>query len=87
MHQSNGWHVSSASSGAGQCVEAALDDRGDEEAVVVRHSKHPEGPTIRYTLAEWNAFLIGVRNGEFEVGVLTAQPGQFVGAALEGNQQ
>jgi hypothetical protein len=51
-------------SGTGNCVEAALlPDKG----VVVRDSKQQgEGPVLRYTAAEWDAFLDGVKNGEFD---------------------
>lgn len=51
-----------AACGAGQCVEVAPSDAG----VVVRDSKDPAGPVLRYTLGEWNAFLEGVRNGDFD---------------------
>jgi hypothetical protein len=32
----------------------------------VRDSKHQEGPVLRFNANEWEAFLAGVRNGEFE---------------------
>ncbi|MFC4536848.1 DUF397 domain-containing protein [Sphaerisporangium dianthi] len=32
----------------------------------MRHSRHPDGPTIIYTRAEWDAFLAGVRADEFD---------------------
>lgn len=60
------WHVSSYSaSGGSNCVEAGpvLDGTG---RVAVRHSHHPDGPVIIYTRAEWDAFLAGVRNNEFD---------------------
>lgn len=60
------WHISSFSPSAGSnCVEAGpvLDGSG---RVAVRHSHHPDGPVIVYTRAEWDAFLAGVRNDEFD---------------------
>jgi Domain of unknown function (DUF397) len=57
-----GWRKASYSAGSGACVEVANIDGG----VVLRHSKHPDGPMIRYTTLEWTAFLQGVRNGEFD---------------------
>ena len=60
------WHISSSSdSGGPSCVEAGpvLDGSG---RVAVRHSREPDAATIVYTRAEWEAFLGGVRDGEFD---------------------
>jgi Domain of unknown function (DUF397) len=43
------------------CVEAAV--IGDD--VVVRDSKAPDGPILRFNRAEWDAFVTGVQHGEF----------------------
>ncbi len=43
------------------CVEAAPVD----DEVWVRDSKNPDGPSLRFTRAEWTAFLDGVAAGEF----------------------
>ncbi|THV35730.1 DUF397 domain-containing protein [Glycomyces buryatensis] len=60
------WKISSRSdSNGGSCVEAgALADNSGR--VAVRHSHHPEGSVIVYTRAEWDAFLAGARDGEFD---------------------
>jgi hypothetical protein len=47
----------------GNCVEVASLP-GDQ--IGVRDSKDTEGPVLRFTPDEWNAFLGGVRNGEFD---------------------
>ncbi|GIH27009.1 hypothetical protein Aph01nite_53190 [Acrocarpospora phusangensis] len=60
------WHVSTeSSSGGGQCVEAGplADGTG---RVAVRHSRHRDRGVIIYTRAEWEAFVGGVKNGEFD---------------------
>ncbi|MGI5148320.1 DUF397 domain-containing protein [Plantactinospora sp. CA-294935] len=60
------WHISSRSSdGGGSCVEAGpvLDGSG---RVALRHSKAPDAATIVYTRAEWDAFVAGVKDGEFD---------------------
>jgi len=31
----------------------------------VRNSRHPDGPALVFTAAEWDAFLSGARDGEF----------------------
>jgi hypothetical protein len=48
---------------SGSCVEVADLDGGD---IAVRNSRHPSGPALIYTRAEIDAFLIGVKNGEFD---------------------
>jgi Domain of unknown function (DUF397) len=55
------WHKSTHS-GANGCVEVAFVDGN----VAVRDSKDRKGPVLRFTIAEWQAFLNGVRDGEFE---------------------
>lgn len=56
------WHISSFS-GNGGCVEV----RQDGDVVTVRHSKEPDGPTLRFNHREWRAFVAGVRNREFDL--------------------
>lgn len=58
------FHKSSYSgSQGGSCVEVAeLGDGGR----LVRDSKDPDGPVLRFTAAEWRAFVAGVKDGEFE---------------------
>jgi hypothetical protein len=57
------WVKSSLSFSNSNCVEVA-DLPGGQ--VGVRHSKHTESPVLRFTPGEWQAFLGGVRNGEFD---------------------
>jgi hypothetical protein len=57
------WRKAASSVGGNSCVEVApLDDGG----VVVRHSKEPAGPTLRYSAIEWRSFMDGVKGGEFD---------------------
>jgi hypothetical protein len=55
------WRKSTLSSNNG-CVEVAL----APNEVAVRDSKDRGGPVLHFTAHEWEAFLAGVRNGEFE---------------------
>ena len=57
------WVKSSLSYADGNCVQVASLPDG---SVGVRHSRNPEGPVLRFTQDEWQAFLGGVRNGEFD---------------------
>jgi hypothetical protein len=57
------WVKSSLSFSNGNCVEVA---NLPDSRVGVRHSKHAQGPVLQFTPDEWQAFLGGVRNGEFD---------------------
>jgi Domain of unknown function (DUF397) len=57
------WRKSSHSYANGGCVEAACLSR---ELIGVRDSKHPRGSVLRFTSAEWSAFLGDVRDGAFD---------------------
>ena len=61
------WRVSSRSTsgGGGNCVEAGPLDDGTGR-VALRHSQHPDGPVIIYTRAEWDAFVAGAKDNEFD---------------------
>jgi len=65
------WRKSSFS-GQNACVEVATLETGD---VAVRHSRHPSGPALVFTAAEWSAFLTGAQHGEFAV---PAGPGNAI---------
>jgi hypothetical protein len=56
------WIKSSRSYGGGACVEVRPVDGG----IAVRDSKHPGGPQLSFTKAEWAAFMTGVQAGEFD---------------------
>lgn len=45
------------------CVEIAFVDG----AIAMRDSKHPEGPVLLFTAEEWDAFVEGAKDGEFDV--------------------
>ncbi|GGK79807.1 hypothetical protein Sme01_46030 [Sphaerisporangium melleum] len=47
----------------GECVEVAEKDG----VWCVRDSKDATGPVLRFTTAEWAAFIWGVKLGEFDV--------------------
>jgi uncharacterized protein DUF397 len=45
------------------CVEVAFLDG----AIVVRDSKIPTGPVLVFTPGEWDAFVEGAKDGEFDL--------------------
>lgn len=57
------WRKASISNSQGACVEVA---RTPDGRVAMRNSRHPEGPVLIYTPAEWEAFLAGVKDNEFD---------------------
>lgn len=71
-HASLTWHKSTASGPDGGCVEVAVGPR----AVYVRNSRHSaaNAPELEFLHGEWAAFLVGVRNGEFELPVQSQSP-------------
>ncbi|HEY2552007.1 MAG TPA: DUF397 domain-containing protein [Streptosporangiaceae bacterium] len=46
----------------GNCVEVGFLPGGD---VAMRNSRHPDGPALVFTRAEWEAFVGGARDGDF----------------------
>jgi hypothetical protein len=66
MHQCTyrGWRKSSLSSGGDNCVEVGFAEDG---SVAIRDTKqHGEGPILEFFPSEWEAFLGGIRRGEFD---------------------
>ena len=57
------WQKSGRSNPSGNCVECAALPGG---GVAVRNSRDPEGPALIYTPAEIEAFILGVRDGDFD---------------------
>lgn len=56
------WRKAQRSVNNGQCVELARTGG----MIVIRDSKNPVGPVLMCTLVEWQAFLGGAKNGEFD---------------------
>ncbi|MET9066626.1 DUF397 domain-containing protein [Streptosporangium sandarakinum] len=65
------WCKSSLSgSSGGECVEVAVVDAlkpGAGPLHVLRDSKDPDGPKLFLTRAGWDAFVGGVKLGEFDL--------------------
>lgn len=45
------------------CVEVAFLDG----AIAVRNSRDPAGPVLMFTPGEWDAFVDGAKDGEFDL--------------------
>lgn len=59
------WRTSSFSGNNGTCVEVAAPSA---DGVLVRHSKHPDGVRLQFTVGQWRAFVAGGHRGEFDLG-------------------
>jgi hypothetical protein len=47
---------------SGEHVEVAF----LEGYILMRNSAHPEGPVLYFTPSEWDAFIAGAKDGEFD---------------------
>jgi hypothetical protein len=59
------WFKSTRSTPDSNCVEAAFAEDGTGR-VAVRNSKDRDGATVVFTGQEWDAFLGGAKDGEFD---------------------
>lgn len=57
------WFKSSFSLNGGQCVEVRFTAGG----IQLRDDKIVGSPVLTFTAAEWEAFLLGAWNGEFDI--------------------
>lgn len=48
-------------------IDGAVEVCFREDAVLVRESSNPNGPTLSFTLTEWEAFVAGAKDGEFDL--------------------
>lgn len=55
---------SSSYSGTGNCVE--VQQQPSRGAVALRHSRHRDRAPLVFTPEEWAAFVLGVKDGEFD---------------------
>jgi hypothetical protein len=76
-----GWHKASHSTDGSSCVEVTVTydtsqsahKSGSEKLYLMRDSKNPDGPVLAFTPAEWEAFVLGVKDGEFDIEPLTGR--------------
>ena len=61
MVESLAWKSARSCTG-GNCVQVAPADG----MVAIRDSKNPGGAILTYSPDEWNAFVEGVKNGDFD---------------------
>jgi hypothetical protein len=77
--EKNLWFKSTASNPSGNCVEAfwqtstasnkqnCVEVRAADDRILIRDTKdNGAGPVLSFTGAEWDAFLEGAKDGEFD---------------------
>jgi len=57
------WKTSSYSGSSGDCVQVAQVPDG----AAMRDSKDRSGPVLRFSADAWRAFIVGVRDGGFDL--------------------
>lgn len=62
MNEPTPWIKARKSSEGPTCVE----QRRNGDVIEIRDSKDPHGPVLRFTTAEFDAWLDGARGGEFD---------------------
>ncbi len=60
-HNSLTWRTALSCDG-GACVEVAA----DQNSILMRNSRRPDGPLVEYTPEEWHEFVSGVKKGDFD---------------------
>jgi hypothetical protein len=60
QHSTLNWRKSSASAGAGECVEVATSG----QSVLTRDSRDQSGAVLAFTPAQWLGLLQRIRNGK-----------------------
>jgi uncharacterized protein DUF397 len=69
------WGKSAHSGNGSECVEITTTTdtsrwphKADAEMLyLMRDSKNPDSPVLAFTPAEWEAFVLGVKDGEFDL--------------------
>jgi hypothetical protein len=51
----------------GDTSEAAVEVAFVDELIGMRNSAEPDGPVLVFTQAEWDAFVAGAEDGEFDL--------------------
>jgi hypothetical protein len=59
----NDWFLPRRTSNGATCVETKFTD----DAIFVRNNLHPNAGTAVFTYAEWDVFVAGVKDGDYDL--------------------
>ena len=59
-------HGAADGNGVEVAIEAGSKENSDH-VITVRDAKNPDGPKLIFTPDEWDAFVAGVKDGEFDL--------------------
>jgi hypothetical protein len=57
----------SVAEGGVEVVTEAGSKENSDHVVTIRDGKNPDGPKLVFTPDEWRAFVLGVKDGEFDL--------------------
>ena len=56
-----------AEDGGVEVATEAGSKENSDHVITIRDSKNPDGPKLVFTPDEWQAFVLGVKDGEFDL--------------------
>jgi Domain of unknown function (DUF397) len=57
----------SVAEGGVEVVTEAGSKENSDRVITIRDGKNPDGPKLVFTPDEWQAFVLGVKDGEFDL--------------------
>jgi hypothetical protein len=62
-----GGRFDAADGGGVEVAAEAGSKENSDHVITIRDAKNPDGPKLIFTPEEWHAFVLGVKDGEFDL--------------------